>query len=517
VRTVEHTSASFGYDGGMPCPRNSRVRFHAVLLALAALPAHAEREWHEVTTGKVRVVSAMNAAQTEKMAADVELYFEAAKRIIERPHIRPLVPLTLVALDRSLWLETADHTGKFGGFFLAHRGSADIVVDGSAWKYNSGVVFHELTHLVLNQNDPVRALPSWYHEGHADLLSTVEIENGLLKFGRHPPKRWATLQVLPWLPLEKVLTTRLADIHGREDMAVFYGQSWLIVHHAIFENPARNEQLHRYRQLLTAGVEAHAAFKSVFGAQANAYERELSLYGRRSKFKYVTLPIESLDVQKPQAHKLSETDGLNALGRLLLNSNRTDERDIEFLKGLAKAGAPDSVAVLQYANVLIRHGEVSTAKPLVEAGCVAPNAMRIAVLCGDAYWQQFSAKQDKPDAPPADLSLVERARKFYDVALQLEPDNLELLLSVADTFKALPGDSAAVRGSLESALRRDANNSWIAASLSDLYRPTDLIKARDYMERAVLTAPNEKWETFYAQGLNRIGSELAGQSQSVQP
>jgi hypothetical protein len=500
----------------MACKRSRRARFHAVLLALAVLPAHAEREWQEVTTGNVRIVSAMNAAQTEKMAADVELYFEAAKRIIERPHIRPLVPLTIVALDRSLWLETADHTGNFGGFFLAHRGSADIVVDGSSWKYNSGIVFHELTHLVLNQNDPARALPSWYHEGHADLLSTVEIENGLLKFGRHPPKRWAALQVLPWLPLEKVLTTGVYELDGREEKGVFYGQSWLIVHHAIFENPARNEQLRRYRQLVTAGVDAHAAFKSVFGSQVGAYEKELSLYGRRSKFTYVTLPIESLDVQKPQAHKVSATDGLNALGRLLLDSNRSDERDIEFLKGLAKAAGSDSIAALQYANMLIRHGEASVAKPLVEAGCVAANAMRIAVLCGDAYWQQFSAQKGKPDAPRADLSLVENARKFYDAALQLEPDNLELLLSVADTFKALPGDSAAVRRGLESALQRNANNSWISASLSDLYGPIDLVKARDYMERAVLTAPNEKWETFYAQALNRIGSELAAQPQSTQ-
>ncbi len=79
--------------------------------------AHAEREWHEATTSSVRVVSAASAAQTEKIAADVELYFEAAKRIIQRPNIRPLVPVNMLVLKSSLWRKHIDPTGRFDGLF----------------------------------------------------------------------------------------------------------------------------------------------------------------------------------------------------------------------------------------------------------------------------------------------------------------------------------------------------------------------------------------------------------------
>jgi tetratricopeptide (TPR) repeat protein len=468
----------------------------AVVLALTASPARAEREWNEATAGGIRIVSAMNAAQTEKIAADVELYFEAAKRFIDRPDLRPNVPVTLIALNRSLWRRYVDPTGRFGGLFQNQRGSADIVVDASVWSHDSHIVFHELTHLVQAQGEPARSLPTWYKEGYAELLSTLEFKGGLLKFGLYVPHNWEVLQDLPWMPLEKVLTTRLADVHGRNDVAMFYGQCWLIIHHSIFESQARREQLHRYRQLLAADLEPQAALQSAFGSQLEAYEKELQLYGKRPKYAYVALPVESLNVPKPKVRRLPEAEGLNTLGRWLLIRNESSEREVEFFRGLAKSAPAESVAALQYANALIRVGDVAAATPMVEAGCVEPREMQIAVLCGHAYRR---------------LALVADARKFYDVALQLEPDNLEILLTAADTFKPLPGDSAVVRRGLESALQRHPNNSDIAAGLSDLYRSIDLLKARDYMERAMLNAPSEKREALYAQELNRIGSELAAQ------
>lgn len=469
----------------------------AVLLALSAPLTHADREWNEATAGGIRIVSAMNAAQTERIAADVELYFEAAKQVIDRPNIRPIMPVTMIALNRGLWRKYVDPAGRFGGLFQAHRGSANIVVDASVWSHSSHIVFHELTHLVLAQTEPIRSLPTWYKEGYAELLSTLEAEDGLLKFGLYVPHNWEALQDLPWMPLAKVLTTSISDIHGRNDMAVFYGQSWLIVHHAVFENQARKQQLLRYRQLLTTGVEPQAALKSAFGSQIDEYEKELAKYGKRPKFSYVALRIDSLNVPTPKARKLPEAEGLNALGRWLLDGGQAGEREVGLFRTRAKAAPAESVAALQYANALIRHGDVQTAKPLVEAGCVAPKDVQVVVLCGDAYSQQ---------------SLVTDARKFYEMALELEPDNLEVLLSAADQFKLSPGDSVAVRRGLESALQRDPNNSYITAGLSDLYRPIDLLKARDYMERAVLTAPSEQREASYAHELNKIGSELAAQS-----
>ena len=129
--------------------------------------------------------------------------------------------------------------------------------------------------------------------------------------------------------------------------------------------------------------------------------------------------------------------------------------------------------------------------------------MRPAQLCGDAYWREFSASPDQ--------SLARNARKYYEIALQLEPDNLDALLSAAATFEAAPADSTAVRAGLEAALQRNPKSSWISARLAQLYRPLDLRKARDYMESAVLTAQDREQERSYALELNRIGSELAAQ------
>lgn len=491
---------------------SSRLAWSLCLLASTYAPlSHAEREWHETTANGVRIVSAVNAAQTERIAADVEFYFEAANRILQRSKVQPLVPVNMLVLNRRLW-KYVDPRLRFDGQFQGHPASAEIVVDASSWQSNSVIVFHELTHLVLRQSEPARGLPPFYNEGLAELLSTLEIKDGRLHFGIAPPSAWRTLQMLPRMPLEKVLNvSSVSKIERRDDVAAFYAKAWLIVHHAVFANPARSEQLHRYRQLLVAGLEPHAAFDSVFGAQASAYERELSEYAARTRLAHLALPIDSLHVRTPTVRTLSEADGLNALGRWLVYMTEVEDPQLKFLGELAKTAPPESVASLQYANALIQRGELSKAKPLVDAGCSELIAMRIALLCGDAYWEQFSAKTDKPNAPLPDPSLARTARKYYEAALRQEPDNLEVLLSAAATFEAAPADSSAVRAGLESALQRNPNNSWVSARLSRLYRPLDLLKARDYLERAVLTAADDEQERSYAQELNRIGSEIAAQ------
>jgi hypothetical protein len=478
-----------------------------VLAALLYWPAaHAEREWHESTTGGIRIVSSVSAARTEKIARDVELYFEAARRIVKHPHIRPLMPVNMLVLDGTLWRKAVDRRGRFDGRFGLRPSSAEVIIDADGWGGSTSViVFHELTHLVLRQNEPLRGLPAWYNEGYAELLSTIEIRNGSLTFGVYNKSRWQSLQWLPWMPLEKVLTAGLTpdEIHRRDDLAAFYAQAWLIAHHAVFESPTRSEQLRRYRQLLVANLDPRVALNSAFESQLETYERELSQYAKRAKLAYLSLPIDSLNTTTVEVRPLPKAQGLNALGRWLINTDHIEEPRLKFLGELAKSAPPESVAALQLANALIQRGELPKAKPLVEAGCVAPTSMRPAQLCGDAYWREFAASPDP--------SLARNARKYYEIALRLEPDNLEVLLSAAATFEAAPADSTAVRAGLEAALQRNPNSSWTAARLAQLYRPHDLRKAREYMERAVLTARDEEQERSYAQELNRIGSELAAQ------
>jgi hypothetical protein len=485
----------------------------AILLGSMAPALHAERAWHEVEVGGIRIVSAAGAAQTEKMAADVEMYFEAARRVIGHANIRPLLPVNMLILDASLWRKYVDSAGRVAGMFQSYPASAEIVVGSGTWTSDAAIVFHELTHLVLRQNEPARALPAWYNEGHAELLSTIEVKNGQLRFGMPSQQRWQSLRALPWLPIEKILTESPwgTEIRGRQDVAAFYAQSWLMIHHAVFEKLARGEQLRRYRQLLVAGQDPKAAFTSVFGTQLNSYEMELYQYARRERLAYVSLPLDSLSPQPRQVRKLSDADALDALGRWVIDTRRVGDRQLKLLGARAKKSAPDSLAALQYANALIQHGDAAAAQPLIDAACVEPTRVATAMLCGDAYWEQFSPRKVKPAAPPPDVSLAASARKFYELVLRQEPDNLEALLSAAATFAASPADSSAVRAGLESALQRIPNNSRIAAQLSELYRPLDLYKARDYMERAVLTAGNVEQESEYARELNRIGSELASQ------
>ncbi|HEY7640513.1 MAG TPA: hypothetical protein VH814_12390 [Steroidobacteraceae bacterium] len=480
-----------------------------LLIAAYAQPSHAERDWYETRTSNgVRIVSAVNAAETKKIAADVDLYFEALQRVLKRSKVEPLVPLNVLVLDRGLY-KYVDPLGRTDGRFHSFPASAEILVEADSWQSNSATVFHELTHLLLRQSEPARALPPFYNEGMAELISTIKVKDGRLHLGLPPMNSLYTVQMRPRMPIKQVMTLgAVGDLNERAEWAAFYARSWLIVHHALFANPARIEQIARYRHLLLLETKPDAAFDAIFGAQAHAYEKELVAYASRRTLAYYELPIDSLSLTPADVRTLPAADGLNELARFLVKAERLGDPQLKFLRALAKNAASDSVAALQLAIALIARGQLTAAKPMVDAGCIAPTATRIAVLCGDALSRELVAQTQQANPSP-DGSLARSARQFYEAALREDPANLEVLLACAATFSVAPADSSAVRAGLEAALQRNPNNSWVAARLSALYRPLDLLKSRDYMERAVLSAPDEDLEKEYAQELNRIGSELA--------
>lgn len=94
------------------------------------------------------------------------------------------------------------------------------------------LLLHEYTHLVTEAHVP--DAPGWLNEGLSDFWGALVVDDGRVVVGRPPVQHLKLLRSRTWLPLDELrdrprgkLTTNTADA------AMFYAQSWAIVHYLL--------------------------------------------------------------------------------------------------------------------------------------------------------------------------------------------------------------------------------------------------------------------------------------------
>lgn len=94
------------------------------------------------------------------------------------------------------------------------------------------LLLHEYTHLVTETHVP--DAPGWLNEGLSDFWGALVVDDGRVVVGRPPVQHLKLLRSRTWLPLDELrdrprgkLTTNTADA------AMFYAQSWVIVHYLL--------------------------------------------------------------------------------------------------------------------------------------------------------------------------------------------------------------------------------------------------------------------------------------------
>jgi hypothetical protein len=501
---------------------NVRVfRAGAVVAWLCLAPSLTHAKWLEVTAGGIRIISQASEAKTLGVANDIEAYGAAVTKLMPRADVKPRVPVTMFLLGDSLWNQYAHQPPTTAGFIFSTEGSADILVQMSNWLGAAHIVRHELTHLLLHQNLSASGLPVWFNEGYAELLSTIEIKGGEIRFGVVPVWRWVDLRKFEWMPLETVLNVSHASPEYRKERLAlpFYAQSWLMMHHGLIGHPERGKQIERLRAAVAAGEAPRDAFRIAFPEDEAEYERELRAYGRNERFKYWKTSLSSArTVKRSELREIKESEALDELVRWMLQirPHALDERDMKLLKELADGAPASSVASVQLAFAHVARGETSLGQPMLDAGCALPiDSARLAMLCGRGHQRQIYLLRKQADdggaaaSPDTLRALAERARGFYELVLQLEPGNLEGLLGAARTYGLAPGDTSAIRTGLEAALGRHRTRPEIPLLLARLFRPVDLLKARNYMELAVLNADSLEDENAFLRELNEIAAQLA--------
>jgi tetratricopeptide (TPR) repeat protein len=285
-----------------------------------------------------------------------------------------------------------------------------IVMAMGQREFTYHVVFHEYTHLLVNQN--ISRLPLWLNEGLADFFSTFDgsERDGRLIIGRPVDHNVAMLvgRFAPFPMSQFIDPAGIKDLYRDEIVtARFYAQSWALVHYLMLgDNGTHRAPLGTFMAALQNGEPAHLVFKRVFGEDFAAMDRAL--------IQYVSLmQLPAIQVNPPEVRiaegvaPLLDVDVEQLLGDLQVRTGALDEA----ARHLEKAAALDP------AHLPTR---LSKARRLI-AEDKAPEALDVLSAPDIVGREDFTTVYLRAEAQKA-ARHFEEAEATYRHAVQLRPD-----------------------------------------------------------------------------------------------
>ena len=317
------------------------------------------------------------------------------------------------------------------GFYTATAEGIAAVVDGSSGMGNQ-VLFHEYAHHFMLQHRP-NAYPAWYVEGFAEYFMTVRFAAQYIDVGDASRARAAWLLNARWLPMARVISgdRRLS----REETALFYAQSWLLIHY-FYSNPERQAALRRYLAAARRDSPA-AALLAATGFTPDRLDTELANYIRRGTIRIRRMTRAS-DAVRPAVMVNALSPGADAAiaDAAALRIGVGDEAAPALLGRLRAAAArfpndPFVSRTLAYAEAI--HGDGAAADRLLDPLLAAnPNDAELMYLRGRRY---LSAAQQEGAPPDA----MRSARQWFSRAHRADGNHFQTLYRYIDSLKDEPG------------------------------------------------------------------------------
>lgn len=248
--------------------------------------------------------------------------------------------------------------------------------------YPEQVLYHEYAHHFMFQHFSA-AYPSWYVEGFAETIATIDLRpDGSFHLGNPPNYR---SDAFDWINISvKRMIASNAKPTG-ESFYSYYVIGWLLNHYLSFE-PSRAGQLQKYLQLINSGSKAPDAAVQAFG-DLDKLNSEL--------YRYKSGQLLGADVRIANYAPPSVT-----MRRL----------------------APDEEAAMK---VRMRTKALVNKK---RAGDIASDARALAAKYPNSFAAQLVLARGELDQAEFDPQNYARAEAAADRALALKPDSIEAML-----------------------------------------------------------------------------------------
>lgn len=422
-----------------------------------------ERPWLEVRSSHFLLWSALGRDETVRLARELEEFRQALAVLTSIDVYRARVPTNILLVPgRTPELGLGQQRG---GFFRQGL-RANWAVAQSAGREGTRTLYHEYVHFLMHNRDDTW-YPAWFDEGFAELLATMRIDGQTVEVGRADPLRTSWLGQSRWIPYRDVIEKRDPwSSWWTEDVAMFYAQSWLLVHYLHWGRGDQSfgEDNVRFLELSEAGTPVSEAFELAFGQPVDDLDARISRYFASG------LPYRRTTLNEPvtpptlEVRQLSKVEVAAMLGAFMLADQPERARayyEIALLeepdnaRALSGLGRTDGLA-----------GRWADARPRLEqAFALAPEDPIVALDCASA----LHARAIETDDPTVRQELLADARRYYRHARAIQPEAPEALAGYGSTYLVDGEDPNEGVPSLEAAHRLLPGSTEILYKLAFAY------------------------------------------------
>lgn len=414
----------------------SAVLLSSAIILLSAAPTSGksieDRKWLEVRTDNFQVRGDLREKELIELARYLETFRVAVSVITNVSSTESPIPTEIYAMSgkgfKSLGMDR-----HLGGQFMSNQRSNIMLIRDARGMRETTTILHEYVHFLVHNHGRLY-YPMWFNEGFAEYLSEVRMDRETIKFGGVARQRYQNLAALRWVHIRKILSPEDYDDWSRERKAMFYAESWALVHYLHNQPDATNmvgQQMEQYIQAVESGKKDIEAFELAFGMQVDKLDRQLKNYLDRGKYREIHMSVDALVPDfDPDVVKLSREQVSLALGRISLRRGELDKAEYWYSIA-ATSDSTRAQAEAGLGDVMKFRGEFESARPYFESAvALAPDDPYCQLDLAE-YWHTL-ANASEDEAKRAEY--IANARAHYVKAWKLDDSMPETYAQYGQTY-----------------------------------------------------------------------------------
>ena len=268
----------------------ARAAVAALVVLLAAQAAAAKDAWTSVRSQNFFLVGNASEKEIRQVGTRLEQFRYVFTQLFPTAKFNTPVPTTVVVFKNDAaykpFKPVADgKTVEVAGYFQSGNDVNYITLTperAGGVENPFGTIYHEYTHLLVDNSLGAGEAPAWFNEGLAEYYSTFAVEDDRKVYlGRLVNYHLQLLREQKLMPLAQLFAvTQYALQRNKHDVrSLFYAESWALVHYLILGNDGKRlPQLGEFLSLTKRGVATDEAFRRAFQTDPAALEKELQKY-----------------------------------------------------------------------------------------------------------------------------------------------------------------------------------------------------------------------------------------------
>lgn len=277
-----------------------------------------QKDWVEYKSENFTVFSELKEKDTKKLIYELEA-FRAIVLLLTNidESVIPKIPTYITVFKKRV--DDLGFRNDIAGVFMPGLRANHMVIFGNKKSVNRHVIQHEFTHFLLRNHNSLQ-YPTWFDEGFSELLATVRVKKDYFSYGDANKNRVSWLANSSWKPFDKLIEIEDTNKLSRRSSAIFYAQSWLLVHYLIIGRGQTSfiSQLSEFLQLRKQGGEIVPSFEQAFDLPIEGLKGKVNKYFSRN-LRYYKIPSSVLSIPEEGVFRKIPIDEIaNRVGELCL-------------------------------------------------------------------------------------------------------------------------------------------------------------------------------------------------------